>query len=142
MTTNEIKDACHFEINSLIEKAFFIGKNEGQKESCKAVDRFEEGFIAGGIALKDALLDDDFLMENYKHMGIEDVLMDFSVGVILESYKQFVEKQKKIGEGWTQLETSTNNHRIRAKCHNCGYLMNWEDRTKYCPECGSHNREE
>ena len=142
MTINEMKDKCSSQINDLVLRAFRIGYTEGAEEGSKAADRFEEGFLAGGIALKDALLDDDFFMENYKHMGIEDVLMDFSVGVILESYKKFVEKQKKIGEGWTQLETSTNNHRIRAKCQNCGYLMNWEDRTKYCPECGSHNMEE
>lgn len=142
MTINEIKDKCHSEINALVLKAFLVGKEEGYQEGRQAVDRYEDGYIGGAVDLKDALLDDDFLDSNYDSRSPEDVLTDFKVGEILKDYKEYVEKQKKIDEGWTQLETSTNNHRIRAKCHSCGYLMNWEDRTKYCPECGSHNMEE
>ena len=65
MTINEMKDKCSSQINDLVLRAFRIGYTEGAEEGSKAADRFEEGFIAGGIALKDALLDDDFFMENY-----------------------------------------------------------------------------
>lgn len=141
MTINEMKDKCSSQINDLVLRAFRLGFAEGTEEGSKAADRYDVGYIDGALDLMDALLDDDFLDSNYDSRSPEDVLTDFKVSEILKDHKEFVEKQK-INECWTQLETSTNNHKIRAKCQNCGYLMDWDDRTKYCPECGNHNMEE
>lgn len=142
MTINEMKDKCSSQINDLVLRAFRLGLTEGFQEGKKAVDRYEEGFADGAIILKDALLDDDFLDMNYESRSPEDVLADFKVFDIIKDYREHVAKQQEIGEAWIKLETSNNGHKIRAKCQNCGYLMDWDDRTKYCPECGNHNMEE